>query len=62
MVTNYNGQGSILNWLDIIQIVLLLLACYLCYLAGKFNGVQSVISLLLDKDIITEKDLDRLTD
>jgi hypothetical protein len=51
-----------LNWLDITQIVLLLAACYACFLWGKFNGIDAAVSLLLEKRIITETDLEKLND
>lgn len=49
------------NWLDFTQIFLLLLACYLCHLWGKASGISSLIDVLLEKKIITEKDLDKLS-
>ncbi len=51
-----------LSWLDLTEILLLLLACYVCYGAGKYNGVNTIIGMLLNKNIITEKDLDNLVD
>ena len=50
------------NLMDFLQIVLLLLACYCCYLAGKFNGAINLVNHMLDNDIITEDDLDKLED
>jgi hypothetical protein len=52
----------ILDWLDLTQILLLLVACYTCFLAGKFRGVHAIIDLLLEKNLIKESDLDKLTD
>lgn len=51
-----------MNWLDLSQIILLLAACYACFLAGKFRGVHAIIDLLLEKELIKESDLDKLTD
>ena len=48
------------NLMDFLQLALLLLACYCCYLAGKFNGAINMVNHMLDNDIITEDDLDRL--
>ncbi len=51
-----------LNWMDIVQILLLLGACYACYAWGKVNGIGDCIEALLERKIITEKDLDKLVD
>lgn len=49
-----------MEWLDITEIVLQLLACYACYIWGKSTGIGEAIGVLLHKKIITEKDLDKL--
>lgn len=51
-----------LDWLDLIQIFLLLAACWACFFWGKVIGIGDTIVTLLEKRIITEKDLDRLQD
>lgn len=51
---------NFLSLIDFFQIGLLLVACYCCYLAGKFNGAINLVNHMLDNDIITEQDLDRL--
>jgi len=50
------------NWFDFTEIFLQLLACYMCFLWGKASGISKLIDILLDKKIITEKDLDKLSD
>lgn len=50
------------GWLDVTQLLLLLGACLACYNWGKVNGIGGTIGVLLDKKIITEKDLERLAD
>lgn len=50
------------DWLDFTQILLLLGACYACYKWGEFEGIQCTIGVLLNKKIIKESDLERLTD
>lgn len=54
--------GEILDWLDLVQIALLLSACYACFSWGKVIGIQGTIDMFLFKKIITEKDLEKLTD
>lgn len=51
-----------LGWLNIVEILLLLAACWACYNWGKVNGIGVCIEALLEKNIITERDLDRLND
>ena len=48
------------NLMDFLQLALLLLSCYCCYQAGKFNGAINMVNHMLDNNIITEDDLDRL--
>ena len=50
------------NFMDFVRIILLLLACYCCYLAGKFKGAINMVNHMLDNDIITEDDLDRMNE
>lgn len=47
-----------LTTLDLIQIVLMVAACYACYWKGRFAGIEDVINELLDRDIINLKDLE----
>lgn len=47
-------------WLDITQILLLLGACFFCYLWGKVTGVTGTVNLFLEKRLITMDDLDKL--
>ena len=49
------------SWLDLTQIILLLIACYLCHLWGQASGMSSLIDVLLEKKMITEEDLDKLS-
>jgi hypothetical protein len=50
------------DWLDLTQIFLQLAACYACYLWGKQTGIGDTIEVLLDRKILKESDLDKLTD
>ena len=45
------------SWLDITQILLLLLACALCYRAGKVKGAVELANALIDDGKITVDDL-----
>lgn len=47
---------------EIIEIILLLLACYACYQSGVKRGITEVIDLIIDNDIITADDLNKLLD
>lgn len=46
-----------LSWLDITEILLLLLACSLCYRAGKIKGAVDLANALIDDGKITVEDL-----
>ena len=50
------------DWLNITEIILLLGACYACFIWGKHSGIENVVNLFLEKKIITEKDLEKLND
>lgn len=49
-----------MDWLDFTQILLMLGACYACYMWGRTGGIEDAIVTLLDKKIITEQDLEKL--
>jgi len=51
-----------MEWLNLTEIILQLIACYFCFGWGKMSGVNTVVNLFLEKKIITEKDLDKLKD
>lgn len=51
-----------LSTLDFIQILLLVFACYCCYLAGKLNGAVNLASRLIDANIITFEQLEKIKD
>lgn len=62
MVTAYHSLGVILDWINFTEIFLLLITCLVCYWSGKATGIQGTIDFLLHKKIITEKDLERLSE
>jgi hypothetical protein len=45
------------SWLDITEILLLLLACSLCYRAGKVKGAVELANALIDDGKIKIEDL-----
>lgn len=51
-----------MEWLNLTEIILQLAACLACYLWGKSIGIGEAIGVLLDKKIITERDLEKLKD
>lgn len=48
------------EWLDLVQIVWLVGACFFCYLAGKNSGIRDTIHILMDNGIVTKDDLKKL--
>jgi hypothetical protein len=45
--------------LDVIQIVLLVAACFACFVAGQVNGAAGLVKLLIDHKVMTEEDFDK---
>lgn len=43
---------------DVIQLVLMLTTCYVCYLWGRRDGIVQLATVLVDAGKITEKDLE----
>jgi hypothetical protein len=48
--------------MDVIQVALLLSACYASYVAGRVTGIETTVDLFIDKKIITEEQLKRAVD
>jgi hypothetical protein len=48
--------------MDLIQITLLLGACFACYVKGKIEGIDLVLNDLLDRDKIKLEDVTDLLD
>ena len=46
--------------LDFLHILLLLMSCASCYMAGKSKGAGEMCEMLLDERIIKSADLDKL--
>jgi hypothetical protein len=49
-----------INVMDVIEIVLLVASCYACYIKGKVEGINDTIYELIDREIISLSDLDKL--
>ena len=45
------------SWLDVTEILLLLLACSVCYRAGKIKGAVELANALIEEGKITVDDL-----
>jgi hypothetical protein len=43
--------------MDLIQIILMLVACYACYVKGKVEGIEDTVTELIDRGLL---DLDEL--
>lgn len=46
--------------LDIVQIMLLVAACFSCYLAGQVNGASNLAKLLIQYKFVKKEDFDKL--
>lgn len=47
---------------EIIEIILLLFACFACFQAGIKKGISETVELLLENNLITPEDFDKLLD
>ena len=47
---------------DILQIALLLAACFSCYVRGKISGMEMILNDLLDREKIKLEDVTDLLD
>ena len=50
------------EWLNLTQIILMVGACYACHLWGVHKGVSDTIFILLEKKLVTQKQLENLND
>jgi hypothetical protein len=57
-----SDTNTLFTFMDVIQIFLLLLACFFCYQAGRFSGAVGIVNMMLDNNIIDEEHLDELTE
>ena len=45
---------------DVIQIALLLVACYACYVKGELKGIEETVTELIDRGLLDEKELEEM--
>jgi hypothetical protein len=48
-----------MNWLDLVQIALLLASCLACYFRGIETGIERTFDFVVRENIVDEKTLDR---
>jgi hypothetical protein len=45
---------------DLIQIALMLAACYACYVKGELRGIEETVTELIDRGLLDEKELEEM--
>jgi len=43
---------------DLLQIALMLVACYACYLKGKYEGIEETVTELIDRGLLDVEELE----
>ena len=51
-------NDAILSVGDLIQIALMLVACYACYWRGKYEGIEETVIELIDRGLLDAEDLE----
>ena len=51
-------NDAILSVGDLIQIVLMLVACYACYWKGKYEGIEETVTELIDRGLLDVEELE----
>ena len=51
-------NDAILSVGDLIQIALMLVACYACYWKGRYDGIDETLTELIDRGLIDVEELD----
>lgn len=46
---------------DLIQITLMLAACYACYIKGELKGIEETVTELIERGLLDEKELEEMT-
>ena len=44
---------------DLIQITLMLVACYACYWRGKYEGIEETVTELIDRGLLDVEELEK---
>lgn len=48
------------DWFSAIQLLWLCIACFISYIIGRYRGVVGTLYYLIEQDILTEYDLEKL--
>lgn len=51
-------NDAILSVGDLIQIALMLVACYACYWKGRYDGIDETLTELIDRGLIDVEELE----
>jgi len=51
-------NDAILSLGDLIQIALMLVACYACYWKGRYDGIDETLTELVDKGLIDLEEIE----
>ena len=51
-------NDAILSVGDLIQIALMLVACYACYWKGRYDGIDETLTELIDRGLIDVQELE----
>jgi hypothetical protein len=51
-------NDAILSVGDLIQIALMLVACYACYWKGRYDGIDETLTELVDKGLIDLEEIE----
>lgn len=51
-------NDAILSVGDLIQLVLMLAACYACYWKGRYDGIDETLTELIDRGLIDVEELE----
>jgi hypothetical protein len=48
-----------MTWLDITQLILLVLACYFCFVSGKIRGMNDAFNFCVNENLVDKDELER---
>ena len=51
-------NDAILSVGDLIQIALMLVACYACYWKGRYEGIEETVTELIDRGLLDVEELE----